>query len=311
MSCVACDSPRLAEAFTARDINDRPFVFLTCEQCGTLQITEFDSQLLDYAYDQSYYGGSDNKFKWPFSSLFDWGKQEAAKKISEFIGDKNSSILDIGCGKGDFLDKLYQLGHTDIWGNDVEKPENLSPYIHWVSGAFPRLESHNKRFDLITLTHVFEHLPAPVDIIEQLHLLSRPGGLIVLSQPNIQSKQAQKYQAAWLHLDPPRHLHLIPPEQLKKMFSKAGFTLVSETYSSPLYNPYGYLQSWLNKRISQRDLLYEFLKKGGRIRGAKQFFQLLFSFLFAGISFPVYFLIDRPEAKQGQSGTVEFIFKKK
>ncbi len=311
MSCVACDSPRLAEAFTARDINDRPFGFLSCEQCGTLQISEFDSQLLNYAYDQSYYGGTDNKFKWPFSSLFDWGKLMAAKKISRLINDKNATVLDIGCGKGDFLDKLHQLGHTALWGNDIEEPKNLSPYIHWISGAFPQLESDEKQFDLITLTHVFEHLPAPVHIIKQLHRLSKPGGRIVLSQPNIQSTQAQKYRAAWLHLDPPRHLHLIPPLQLKKMFTEAGFRLVSETYSSPLYNPYGYLQSWLNTRIPQRDMLYEFLKKGGRIRGAKQFFQLLFSFLFAGVSFPVYLLLDRSEAKNGQSGNVEFVFEKK
>lgn len=310
MSCVACDSPRLAEAFTARDINNRPFGFLSCEQCGTLQITEFDSQLLDYAYDSGYYGGSDTKFKWPFSSFFDWGKQMAAKKISKLINNKNASVLDIGCGKGDFLDKLYQLGHTALWGNDIEEPGNLSPHIHWVPGAFPQLESDNKQFDLITLTHVFEHLPGPVDIIEQLHQLSKPGGLIVLSQPNIQSKQAQKYKAAWLHLDPPRHLHLIPPVQLKKMFTAAGFELVSETYSSPLYNPYGYLQSWLNKRIAQRDLLYEFLKKGGCIRGLKQFFQLLFSFLFAGLTFPFYVIIDKSESKKGESGTIEFVFRK-
>ncbi|GAB5525358.1 MAG: class I SAM-dependent methyltransferase [Roseivirga sp.] len=311
MSCVACDSPHIAEAFTARDINDKCFRFLSCSQCGTLQISEFDDHLLAYAYDSGYYGGSEAKFKWPFSAFFDWGKQMAAKEISRLIDNKNASILDIGCGKGDLLDKLHQLGHTALWGNDIEKPENLPAHIHWISGTFPELDSIDKKFDLITLIHVFEHLPAPAEIIKQLHLLAQPGGLVVLSLPNIQSKQARKYQAAWLHLDPPRHLHLVPPQQLKKMFTAAGFRLVSETYSSPLYNPYGYLQSWLNKRIAQRDLLYEFLKKKGHVRGPKQFFQLLCSFLFAGISFPFYFLTDRAEAKNGQSGTVEFVFEKK
>lgn len=308
--CVACGSAALVNAFTANDIHQKSFCFLTCSYCNTLQIESIDEDLLKYAYSESYYGGSDTKFKWPFSALFDLGKQLAAKKTSKLIGDKKASILDIGCGKGDFLDKLHKQGHDHLYGNDIEKPTNLSAHIQWIPGAFPSLETKDRQFDLITLTHVFEHVPEPLRAIRQLHLMTRPGGLILLSQPNIRSRQAQRYQDSWLHLDPPRHLHLIPAKQLKSMFSKAGFELVSETYSSPLYNPFGYLQSWLNKRIPQRDLLYEFLKKGGKVKGLKQFFQLLFSFLYAGLSFPVYLMLDRSEAKKGTSGTVEFVFRR-
>ncbi len=311
LSCIACGDTHLANAFTARDIHQRSFRFLTCPQCDTLQIESVNEELLQYAYAESYYGGSDTKFKWPFSSLFDLGKQLAARKTSKLMPDKQVPILDVGCGKGDFLDKLQKLGHTHLYGNDIEKPARLPSHIQWVSGAFPRLEATgDQQFGLITLTHVFEHIPQPVKAIEQLYQLSASGGLVQLSQPNIRSRQAQQYQEAWLHLDPPRHLHLIPSGQLKKMFSEVGFELVSETYKAPLYNPFGYLQSWLNRRIAQRDLLYEFLKKGGQVKSLKQFFQLVFSFLYAGISFPFYFILDRSEARKGISGTVEFVFRK-
>lgn len=310
MSCVACGRSHLTQAFTAGDINNRPFGFLNCQQCGTLQIAEFDDQLLNYAYDKAYYGGSDTKFKWPFSTLFDWGKQLAAKKTSRLIDNTEAEILDIGCGKGDFLEKLHGLGHTRLSGNDIEKPQHLPPYIRWLDGAFPDLASERQQFDLIILTHVFEHLPEPLKVIQRLYELSKPDGKVLLSQPNIDSHQAQKYQAHWLHLDPPRHLHLIPPAQLKQLFTKAGFELISQKYDSPLYNPFGYLQSWLNQHIAQRDLLYEFLKKGGGIKSFNQFPQLILSFLFAGLSFPLYFLIDRSESKRGKSGTMEFVFRK-
>ncbi|MCE7996867.1 MAG: class I SAM-dependent methyltransferase [Roseivirga sp.] len=311
MSCVACGSSNITLAYKARDIHEKSFTHFRCQSCNTVQIEHFDSALLAYAYDTGYYGGTDTKFKWPFSTLFDLGKKLAAKHTATLINDSETDILDIGCGKGDFLEKLHGLGHSRLWGNDIEKPQQLPAYIHWLPGSFPDIQEVGQQFDLITLTHVFEHLQEPVKVISKLNDLLKPNGRILLSQPNIDSLQAEKYQNFWLHLDPPRHLHLIPPAQLKKMFAEAGFQLESEKYDSPLYNPFGYLQSWLNKRITQRDLLYEFLKKGGRIKNLKGFFQLIFSFLFAGLSFPFYFLLDRSESKKGKSGTMELVFRKK
>lgn len=311
MSCVACGGDDTSVAFKARDIHDRSFTYLTCSSCDTLQVEYFDAQLLSYAYDKSYYGGTDTKFKWPFSALFDFGKKLAARNTSSIIDSKEVSILDIGCGKGDFLKKLHDLGYSKLWGNDIEKPHQPADYIHWLPGSFPDIQNADRQFDLITLTHVFEHLPEPLKVISKLNDLLKADGRVLLSQPNIDSVQAERYQNFWLHLDPPRHLHLIPPAQLKKMFIDVGFEVESEKYDSPLYNPFGYLQSWLNKHISQRDLLYEFLKKGGHIRTVRGFFQLIFSFLFAGLSFPVYFVLDRLESKQGKSGTIELVFRKK
>lgn len=311
MSCVACDGNDMSVALKATDIHDRSFTYLSCPSCDTLQIEHFDAQLLSYAYDTGYYGGADTKFKWPFSALFDFGKKLSARNTSTIIDSTEASILDIGCGKGDFLEKLHGLGYSKLWGNDIEKPQQLADYIRWLPGSFPAIQNADHQFDLITLTHVFEHLPDPLKVISKLNDLLNADGRVLLSQPNIDSIQAEKYQNFWLHLDPPRHLHLIPPAQLKKMFIDAGFQVESEKYDSPLYNPFGYLQSWLNKRISQRDLLYEFLKKGGRIKTIKAFFQLISSFIFAGLSFPLYFLLDRLESKKGKSGTIELVFRKK
>lgn len=310
MKCLACGHTNLSEQFTACDIHDKPFRYLTCADCGTLQIAEFDDSILAYAYEKSYYGSSRTKFKWPFSALFDWGKSMAASKIARLIPDTNKHMLDIGCGKAELLQKLHDRGYLYLWANDIEKPTALPDYINWLNGAFPEIDSSGLQFDFISLNHVFEHLPAPAKVISELYELLNPEGMVLLSLPNISSSQSRKYEALWLHLDPPRHLHLIPPQQLKKMFVAAGFSLESESYSSLIFNPFGYLQSWLNQRLSKRDLLYEYLRKGRRLNGLKEFFQLVFSFLYALLSFPVYLLMDQYESKNKKSGTVEFVFKK-
>lgn len=311
MNCIACEGSDLVDLFTARDINNRPFDYLKCPICGTVQLTNPSEELFDYAYDQAYYGGSGEKFKWPFSALFALSKKLAAKKLAARINSKDSSILDIGCGTGSFLTELNQLGYSNLWGNEINSPAKAPDHITWLPGMFSEIDLKEKRFDLITLFHVFEHLPEPESLIARFHECLKEEGIVVISLPNIDSHQAQKFGANWLHLDPPRHLHLIPPKQLKALFMAAGFEPVSETYRSFFYNPYGYLQSWLNQRMTQRDLLYEYLKKGGTVRGLKARFQLAFSFCFALVSFPFYLGKDYKESRSGKSGTVEFVFRKK
>lgn len=204
---------------------------------------------------------------------------------------------------------MHQLGYKNLWGNEINKPINASEHIHWISGTFNDVDLEEMEFDLITLFHVFEHLSNPKEIIEKLYQALNKSGILILSIPNINSNQANKYQEHWLHLDPPRHLHLIPPTQLKDMLLNQGFELVSEKYPSFFFSPFGYLQSWLNKRIKQRDLLYEGMKKGSKVR--KPLLPLIGSYVFAIVSFPFYVIKDKLESTSGRSGTVELILRKK
>ncbi|MEO0687837.1 MAG: class I SAM-dependent methyltransferase, partial [Cyanobacteria bacterium J06649_11] len=166
-----------------------------------------------------------------------------------------------------------------------------------------------QRFKLITLFHVFEHLSEPKRVIEKLKEVLADDGLLVMTMPNGASHQAKKYRNHWFHLDPPRHLHLIPPKTLISSFQQQGFQLIEENYKSFFYNPYGYVQSALNRRSKQRDFLYEHIK-----RGSKGFFsniglQLLGHWLYAAFAFPFFVLKDTKESKEKKSACFELVFK--
>jgi SAM-dependent methyltransferase len=134
-------------------------------------------------------------------------------------------LLEIGCGDGGRLALLQDFGWKVLGiepdsrsaqiahdrGLDV-RPETLQP------DAFPA-----GSFDAILMSHVIEHVPAPTEIIRETLRLLRPGGELVMLTPNTDSLGHRWFGRHWLHLDPPRHLHLFNNRNLPKLCSDTGF----------------------------------------------------------------------------------------
>ncbi|HLQ45249.1 MAG TPA: class I SAM-dependent methyltransferase, partial [Planctomycetaceae bacterium] len=102
-------------------------------------------------------------------------------------------------------------------------------------------------FDAIVLWHVLEHLPDARATIQEVHRLLRPGGLLVVAVPNFSSWQARWAGCDWFHLDLPRHLIHFPVAALKELLAARGFACHSEHHFSLRQNPFGWVQSALNK----------------------------------------------------------------
>lgn len=137
----------------------------------------------------------------------------------------NGKVLEIGCGNGDRLALLKQLG----WKTQGIEPDPSAAKI----AQLQRLEIINRpfetgllkaaEFDAILLCHVIEHLPQPEETLRECFRLLKPGGILILLTPNTQSLGHQKFGRDWLHLDPPRHLYLFNQENLSSLLKKTGF----------------------------------------------------------------------------------------
>lgn len=128
---------------------------------------------------------------------------------------------------------------------------------HLAEAAYP--ESH---FQLVVLWHVLEHLPDLRGALTEIHRVLTPGGRLVVAVPNFSSLQAEWSGADWFHLDPPRHLFHIPAVALRQLLESCGFEVRSEHHFSLRHNPFGWVQSWLN-RVPKlpRNGLYILLQK--------------------------------------------------
>jgi SAM-dependent methyltransferase len=107
--------------------------------------------------------------------------------------DRGSRIADVGCGRGEFLYCLRQLGYTAAVGVDTSEEQlalarELGLAVER-GDAFDFLRAHPRSFDLVTGFDLIEHFRKE-EILEFLELAAAalvPGGRIVLQTPNAHS----------------------------------------------------------------------------------------------------------------------------
>ncbi len=85
------------------------------------------------------------------------------------------------------------------------------------------LVESNEQYDVITISHVIEHVYNPASLLANSYRLLKPGGRLWLETPNIQSMGASRFGRAWRGLEVPRHLALFNPSSLKASLEHAGF----------------------------------------------------------------------------------------
>lgn len=139
-------------------------------------------------------------------------------------------LLDYGCGDGALLREALGTGWKAI-GYDHYHPaisacrQRGLPVVE----AFDDLGA--ERFDVIVLSHVFEHLADPSDTLECLKAKLKPDGFLCLEVPNARSLRAMlSYPAftAWLGFDEryrafPIHLSYFTAPTLVRLLEKHGF----------------------------------------------------------------------------------------
>jgi len=80
---------------------------------------------------------------------------------------------------------------------------------------------------------VIEHLHDPAGAVAAAHALLNPGGQLVVITPNSRASGLERWGAAWMGLDPPRHLCVFSASGLEKTMEAAGFDEVTHLRSAP------------------------------------------------------------------------------
>ncbi len=245
-SCIVCDSTEARRTYRVEGV-DSPIV--VCRGCGLGRYHPMPSwTAIQSFYPSEVYGQPGSKFRPTIEKLVRIVGRRHIRFLSSHLPEA-SRVLDIGCGRGVLLEPLAELGFR-VYG--VELSEEA------IRGADPRADIRIARhlsdagfeaefFDQIVLWHVFEHLEDPAGTLAECQRILRPGGRIVIAVPNFSSVQARWSGAAWFHLDPPRHLYHFPVEALRRLLERSGFTCTGTYHFSLRQNPFGWIQSALNR----------------------------------------------------------------
>src|SRR5208283_2364158 len=143
---------------------------------------------------------------------------------------------------------------------------------------------------------------------DHLTRLVRPGGRLFLAFPNTSSWQARLFGKDWFHLDPPRHLSLVPPQTVAAYLQSRGFKLLAARHLCLEQNTYGWLQSALNRADHHRNFLYERLKRNRSYLPGRSTASVLVHAALAGLMLGPALLLDFASAIAGAGATVELTF---
>ena len=138
---------------------------------------------------------------------------------------QNGSILDYGCGDGAFVRALHRIGARDAWG--FEPMARTGKHQATIVGDLGDLEGMDKRFDLIRLHDVIEHLVDVDATMTRIARLLAPGGAVVGITPDGAHAGSRVFGKWWGFLHFPYHTTCFSSRGLRIAATRWGFAAVT------------------------------------------------------------------------------------
>lgn len=150
-------------------------------------------------------------------------------------------LLDVGCSTGLFLARARAIGF-EVAGVEFSAASAQFARDHFdiavTDGDIAALDCAPESFDLLTMFDVIEHVRDPAADIAAAHRLLRPGGLFILSTPNLDglfpmlSQPLAQTLGYWPHPEPPWHLYQFSVRTLSAMLEKRGFECLGTRHTA-------------------------------------------------------------------------------
>jgi 2-polyprenyl-3-methyl-5-hydroxy-6-metoxy-1,4-benzoquinol methylase len=258
-ACPACGE-RSASADTFS--NPAGFSFKVCPHDGTVYMDPVPTEatLARLYNDQSY--------------SFHWTRDKHSESVQvkpegvvefghicqcfEFPAGRRPALLDVGCATGGLL--MTARAKFDVEG--VELSESLAQVARQngfqvTTGTLADVPG-NERFDVVTMLQLIEHIVEPMDVLREVRRLLRPGGILYLNTPNIDSASFRLFRNRHMHVSSFGHVSLYTRESLERLARRSGFEVVAHEYSGgmdvSLHDLFSY--RFANKQFRHRMALY-------------------------------------------------------
>ncbi len=147
-------------------------------------------------------------------------------------------VLDVGCGSGEALNELADLG-WETWGVEID-PKATARAAHcghrvW-TGSLEDCDVPESSVDVVRMVHVLEHVPSPTETLTAIRRVLRPGGRLIIEVPNIAHVLSAAFRDNSWSVDLPRHFYHFSPETLRKVVQFVGLQVQHvETVGNPRY----------------------------------------------------------------------------
>lgn len=268
--CPICKNniePDFLNARALDSYDSEHYVYGRCCKCDALILQNPPDAEDEVDYTTSgYYQRTQTKGRWLVDSvmaMFMYYRVRLVEKLAGNVNLKGKRLLDIGCGKGKFL-LSAKLNGALVSG--LEPTVRSFEFAQAALGDDVQNQMMSKElfppntFDIITMWHVFEHIPDPISMLNACASVLRTNGMLIISVPNYNGLVAKFGGATWFNLDPPRHVIHYSPLSLNRLLESNGFEVMEIDHHYPELTFFSTLQTLLNKMPITKNFLFNFLK---------------------------------------------------
>ncbi|MCI5157276.1 MAG: class I SAM-dependent methyltransferase [Candidatus Electrothrix sp. AUS1_2] len=139
---------------------------------------------------------------------------------------KQARVLDVGAGTGGFLQIMEQANQCiETFGIDIGTPPNFMSKGIFIRGDIFHLPFQDNSFDLITCSHVIEHLSDSFHAVAELKRICKPNGYIYVETPSHRSILMPIGVNFW---DDPTHIRPYSRISLRKLFETQNLDIIKD-----------------------------------------------------------------------------------
>lgn len=124
-----------------------------------------------------------------------------AKIVMQYC--QSGDVLDIGCSAGIFLSQLnknFNLHGIEPSAAAFKIAQKRLPEADIINGVLAEQPFKNKKFDVITMWDVIEHLPHPSRDLRIVNRCLKDNGLLFLVTPKFDGMMSKIMRSHWTHL---------------------------------------------------------------------------------------------------------------
>jgi SAM-dependent methyltransferase len=232
------------------DLTGRPgrFTYVTCDRCGLVyQRPRLTLEAIRPYYASEYIAHQPHTRWGLLAPLFSAAMASLDRTKLRIVRrhvtlDRRSTVIDVGCGAGSFLQMVRTQTGASVTGVDLidlaDRPAFRDAAFH--QGLFYELPLPAASADLVTMWHFLEHDYEPRRSLAQARRVLKPGGHLIIEVPRLDSLSFRLFGRRWPGIQAPQHTALFDRPRLLDIVRREGFQVV-EHLPYGAFPPYFYL----------------------------------------------------------------------
>lgn len=230
-TCPVCNCEHFTHYMTCKDhlVSHENFKISKCSNCHFLFTNPrpHPANLGSYYKSDEYISHTDksnNLTNTLYKLARTFTLNQKLNMINSLVAER--TILDFGCGTGDFL-STCKRGSWKVHGFEPNSTARSIAEQKLEESIHHDLEEirHLRDISIITLWHVLEHISDLNETLDVLVSTICKKGQILIAVPNHESLDAKIYQQFWAAYDVPRHLYHFSQSTIEKLLKNHGLKI--------------------------------------------------------------------------------------